>query len=98
MRNKVRTGSWQMHLRAVSDCLPIFVAAGHFRYLKSAHYYIKEINQFPNRHPELSQRFEQGSHVIRRSNQFWAGLSSDLFIEQSLIRSLKTSGGLTRWL
>ena len=37
-----RTGSWQMHLRAVSDCLPIFAAAGHFSYLKSAHYYIQE--------------------------------------------------------
>ena len=91
-----RTGNWQMHLRAVSDCLPIFAAAGHFNYLKSAHYYIQEMNQLSNRHPELSQRFQQGYHVIRRSNQFWAGLSSDLVIEQSLMRSLKTSGGLTR--
>ena len=40
-----RTGSWQMHLRAVSDCLPIFAATGHFSYLKSAHYYIQEMNQ-----------------------------------------------------
>ena len=91
-----RTGFWQMHLRAVSDCLPIFAAAGHFSYLKSVHYYIQEMSQLPNRHRELSQRFEQGSHVIRRSNQLWAGLSSDLVIEQSLMRSLKTSGGLTR--
>ena len=54
------------------------------------------MNQLPNRHPELSLTFEQGSHVIRRSNQFWAGLSSDLVIEQILMRSLNTSGGLTR--
>ena len=40
--------------------------------------------------------FEQRSHVIHRSNQFWAGLSSDLVIEQSLMRLLNTSGGLTR--
>ena len=33
--------------------------------------------------------------MIRRSNQFWAGLSSDLVIEQTLMRSLKSSGGLT---
>ena len=37
-----------------------------------------------------------GFHVIRRSNHFWAGLSSDLVIEQTLMRSLKSTGGLTR--
>ena len=31
-----RTGSWQMHLHAISDCLPIFSAAGHPNYLKPA--------------------------------------------------------------
>ena len=29
------TGSWQMHLHAISDCLPIFAATGHPNYLKS---------------------------------------------------------------
>ena len=33
---------------------------------------------------------------MRRSDRMWAGLSSDLLIEQVLMRSLKTSGGLTR--
>ena len=37
-----------------------------------------------------------GLHVIRRSDRFWAGLSPDLVIEQVLMRSLKTSRGLTR--
>ena len=27
-----RTGSWDMHLGAISKCLPIFSAAGHFNY------------------------------------------------------------------
>ena len=40
-------------------------------------------------------KFVNGQHVVRRSNKFWAGLSSDLVIEQTLMRSLKTSGGLT---
>ena len=34
--------------------------------------------------------------VIRRSDCYWAGLSSDLVIEQVLMRSMKTNGGLTR--
>ena len=38
-----RAGNWQMHLRAVPDCLPIFATAGYFNYLKSAYYYVQEI-------------------------------------------------------
>ena len=47
-------------------------------------------------HPEVFRHFNQGLHVVRRSDQFWAGLSPDLVIEQVLMRSMKTSGGLTR--
>ncbi len=34
--------------------------------------------------------------MVRRTDRYWAGLSSDLVIEQVLMRSMKTSGGLTR--
>ncbi len=44
----------------------------------------------------MFQKFLEGFHVVRRSNQFWAGLSSDHLIEQTLMRSLKSTGGLTR--
>ena len=47
-------------------------------------------------HPEVYQHFQNGLHVIRRSERYWAGLSTDLVIEQVLMRSMKTSGGLTR--
>ena len=47
-------------------------------------------------HPEVYQRFQGGFHVVRRSDRYWAGLSTDLTIEQVLMRSVKTSGGLTR--
>jgi len=40
--------------------------------------------------------FSKRLHVIRRSDCLWAGLSSDLVIEQVLMRSLKISGGLTQ--
>jgi hypothetical protein len=45
---------------------------------------------------QMSTRFEEGYHVVRRSDRLWAGLSVDLIIEQVLMRSMKTSGGLTR--
>ena len=44
----------------------------------------------------VHRKFEAEVHVVRRSNRLWAGLSTDLVIEQVLMRSLKTSGGLTR--
>lgn len=47
-------------------------------------------------HPAVYRDFVSGFHVVRRSDRFWAGLSTDLVIEQVLMRSLKTSGGLTR--
>lgn len=34
--------------------------------------------------------------MIRRTDTFWAGISSDLAIEQALMRSITTTGGLTR--
>src|SRR6218665_3040850 len=84
-----------MHVRAVSECIPIFAAAGHYN-LKSAHFYVQQMGQLHINHPDVFRKFENGYHVIRRSNQFWAGLSSDLVIEQMTMRSLKTCGGLTR--
>lgn len=50
--------------------------------------------QLEARHPDVYDKFSY-FHVIRRSNQCWAGLSSDLVILQTLMRSLKRSGGLT---
>ena len=90
-----RTGSWLMHLSAVADCLPIFAASGHYNYLKSAYLYVQEMNELETTHPDVFRKFASGFHVIRRTHQFWAGLSSDLVIEQTLMRSLKGSGGLT---
>ena len=53
------------------------------------------MSQLQSSHPDVHAKFTPGFHVIRRSNQFWAGHSSDLVIEQTLMRSLKSSGGLT---
>ena len=38
-----RTGSWQMHLHAIFDSLPIISAARHPNYLKSAYLYLKKM-------------------------------------------------------
>ena len=91
-----RTGNWKLHLQSVSDMLPYFAASGHNLYAKSARLYLQDMMQLENTHPEVFKSFLEGHHVVRRSDRFWAGLSTDLVIEQVLMRSLKTSGGLTR--
>jgi hypothetical protein len=91
-----RTGNWLLHLQTVQKMLPYFAAAGHNHYSKSAYIYLQMMKDLPKTHPIVHEHFLNGNHVVRRSNRYWAGLSTDLIIEQVLMRSLKTSGGLTR--
>ena len=51
--------------------------------------------ELESQHPDVHTSYKLGKHVIRRSDRYWAGLSSDLVIEQVLMRSVKTTGGLT---
>ena len=91
-----RTGNWSLHLQVIQDMLPYLAASGHNLYTKCARVYLQQMLNLRNEHPNVQHHFEQGFHVIRRSDRLWAGLSPDLVIEQVLMRSLKTSGGLTQ--
>ena len=78
-----RTGNWELHLQAVYDMLPYFAAAGHNHYAKSAHVYLQMMQDLQKTQPAVYNSFiMDGLHVVRRSDRFWAGLSSDLIIEQ----------------
>ena len=77
--------------------LDLFAATGHINHAKSARLYIQQMWELQETHPWLLfETFTEGYHVVRRSDRFWSGLWSDLVIEQTLMRSLKTRGGLTR--
>lgn len=91
-----RMGHWQLHLQSIQDMLPYFAASGHNNYLKSVHIYLQKMYKLHIEHPHIYKHFSEGLHVIRRSDRAWAGLSADLVIEQCLMRSVKTTGGLTR--
>ena len=45
---------------------------------------------------ELYNKFANGDFAIRRTENFFSGISADLTIEQTLMRSLKSRSGLTR--
>ena len=90
-----RTGHWVRRLESLSEMLP-YMAAGHNLYTKSAQLYLQSMVRLESEHPVVYQKLIDGFHVVRRSDRKWAGLSKDLVIEQVLMRSMKTSGGLTR--
>ena len=47
-------------------------------------------------HPRVYNKFVDGFFVLRRTESYWAGIYSDLYIEQVLMRNVKAVGGLTR--
>ena len=91
-----RFSNWMLHLQAVTKMANLFVATGHVNYARRTYMYVQDMLDLPNSHPWLHQKFMEGHHAIRRSDRFWAGLWSDLVIEQTLMCSLKSKGGLTR--
>ena len=77
--------------------LNLFAATGHINYVKSAHLYLQLMLELPKDFPWLHEMFiNQGFHTVCRSGRYWAGLWTDLVIEQVMMRSIKSRGGLTR--
>ena len=88
-------GNWELHLQAVSEMLPYFADSGHNNCMKSTHVFTAKVSS-PGLASRSDQHFQASLHAVTRSDHHWAGLSSELIIDQVLIRSMKTSGGLTR--
>ena len=85
-----RKGDWNLHLIAISKMLNLFAATGHINYAKSASLYLQLMQKLPNDHPWLYNCFqEQGFDIVRRSSRFWAGIWTDLTIEQVMMRATK---------
>ena len=61
-----RTGSWDMHFGAISKCLPIFHAAGHFNYLKSAYVYVQDMSKLETTNPAVVRQLRNGLHIVCR--------------------------------
>ncbi|GBO31093.1 hypothetical protein AVEN_144736-1 [Araneus ventricosus] len=77
--------------------LPHFHASGHFPRAKSAHLYLQDMLQLENLiDPSVFRRFIQGFFTVRRSAKFSCRTSTDMTIEQSLMKSMQTDGGISR--
>lgn len=92
-----RRGDWNGHLNCVQKMIPFFHASGHFQYAKCAHLYVQDMVALQSNHSQVFKEFaDKGYFTINRTGSRWAGVWSNMTIEQTLMRSMKTSGGLTR--
>ncbi|KAJ8889210.1 hypothetical protein PR048_008708 [Dryococelus australis] len=71
-------------------------AASYHNYLKYGYKYQQDMLKLPSDKPSVYELFQKGQFVVRRSDRFWAGIGSDLVIEQELMCSIKIWDGLTR--
>jgi len=90
-----RTSNWELHLNVLSKMLNLFAATGHIHYGKSSRVYLQEMKKLPEKHPLVYAEFMKGSHTVQRTKRNWTGIWTDLAIEQTLMRSIKSRGGLT---
>ena len=91
-----RLGNWNLHLTSLKDALSTFAASGHFNYTKSVYLYLQNMTALKQNNAKVHEMFKDGNFVVRRSEHNWSGLPADLLIEQVLMRTLKSTGGLTR--
>ncbi|GBM31924.1 hypothetical protein AVEN_74229-1 [Araneus ventricosus] len=90
-------GDWQAHLNCTKEMLPNFHASEHFPRAKSAHLYLQDMLQLENLiDRSVFRRFIQGIFTVRSSAKFSCGTSTDMTIEQSLMKSMQTYGGISR--
>ena len=88
-----RTGNWDLHKASGLELLPFVSAAGHIQYAKAIRIYLKDCDNICDC---LKKAFEKGYFTIRRNPNLpnWCGSFTDVTIEQTLMRSGKTAGGM----
>ena len=92
-----RMGDLPAHLNTVKEMLPYFHASRHFPNAKYGHLYLQDMLQLQNfMNPSVYQRFTQGFLTVRRLDKLSCGTSTDMVIEQSMIKSIKTDGDIAR--
>ena len=92
-----RMSDWNLHLQCVCNMIPYFYAAGHFQYAKGAQLYLQDmVALYEKMSPEEFSLFTSGGYFsVRRTDKPFSGTWSDMIIEQSLMRSMKVTSGIT---
>ena len=85
-----RTGNWNLHLSSIGNMINFFTATGHVHCAKTARLYLQGMCELPEKLPLVYEQFsKKGLYSVRRSDRYWAGLSSCLLIAQVQMGSIK---------
>ncbi|GFS56394.1 uncharacterized protein TNCV_4388641 [Trichonephila clavipes] len=92
-----RLGLFKEHLNAVQRMLLYFHASGHFLYAKSAHLYLQDMMELENTMDgQIFKNFKNEFFTVKRTEKFNFSTWTDIVIEQILMKSMKTEGGVSR--
>ena len=64
LQNRIRAdrlGNFDLHLSAMQKALPIYAAAGHFNYVKSAYLYIQNMHKLSEKNPSVLSSSKMGT-------------------------------------
>ena len=86
---------WSHGYLVVIPASVVLAAAGHDNYTKSFFLYLTQMEKLQDTHPRVYSNVD-GFFVLRRTESYWAGINSDLYSEQVLMKKVKAVGDLTR--
>lgn len=92
-----RSGDWNMHLNSIRKMIPFFITAGHFNYVKNSYIYLQDMYTISTKlnRENYHSYTDKGYFTLRRSQQFYSGIWSDMTIEQTYMRNIHSREGLT---
>ena len=86
-----RMSNWDLHLDCVAKMLPFFHASSHFPNAKSAQLYLQDVVNLQSfMSEEEARKFKEGYFTVRRSKKLWCGVWTDMCIEQTYMREMKS--------
>ena len=91
-----RDSDWKLHLETFQEMLAYDRAYDHYKYFQWGSIYLIDMLQLPETHPQLYQEFLDGNHTVSRakSESKFNTVSTDMALEQSLNKDMKTKGGI----
>ena len=89
-----RTGNWELYLDSMRAMLPVMFSYDRCNYSRWLPIYIADMLNLHVTAPEVYEKFSKGAFAINRSGNSFAGLPTDMVLEQTINRDSKTSGGL----
>ena len=78
-----REGVWQKHLSVTALLAKIIVAADHTKYTKVIVTYLEEMRNLPDTAPEVYDEFNKGNFIVKRSENRFNGIWTDMALECS---------------